>query len=68
MKNDSQEEGQGRGYKLGVISIWVVFKPMGMDEITEGRNVDRKQNAEFRIFFGSCSNLKLLNSWYHAAS
>lgn len=38
---------------------------MGMDEIIEGRNVDRKQNVEFRIFFGFCLNLKFLNFWYY---
>lgn len=46
MKDDSQEKGQGQGYKSGVINIQVIFKPTGMDEITEGGTIDRKQNAE----------------------
>ena len=45
MKDDSQEKGQGQGYKLGVTSIQVIFKPTRMDEITEKGTIDRKQNA-----------------------
>lgn len=41
MKDACQEKGQG-AYKLGVISIWVIFKPMAMNEVTEGGDEDRK--------------------------
>lgn len=64
MKDNFQKKGQVQGYKFRVNSIQVIFKPMGMDEITEGGKVERKLNVVLGFLF-SCLNLKLLNSWYH---